>query len=181
MLTYGEPILDRRIQLLSATPQGHARSLNIGKCATVEHTGVPRGAVDMGKDTLERAPATKAPRARGDTEGDTSLPPSESAAQVRQQVEVYDANAVTCYANFCRVTGTPEELILDFGLNANPMPAQEKLPPIEIKQRLIVNFLTAKRMLQALHVAVARHEQAFGVLETDVAKRVVGRSGARAE
>jgi hypothetical protein len=32
-------------------------------------------------------------------------------------------------------------------------------------------------MLQALHLSVQRHEQAFGVLETDVQKRVVG--GAR--
>jgi hypothetical protein len=32
-------------------------------------------------------------------------------------------------------------------------------------------------MLQALHMSVQRHEQAFGVLETDVQKRVVG--GAR--
>ncbi len=36
---------------------------------------------------------------------------------------------------------------------------------------------TAKRMLQALHMSVQRHEQAFGVLETDVQKRVVGNRG----
>ena len=36
---------------------------------------------------------------------------------------------------------------------------------------------TAKRMLQALHMSVQRHEQAFGVLETDVQKRVVGQGG----
>lgn len=104
----------------------------------------------------------------GQADGDQSAP----QAQPAQRVEVSDKNALALYANFCRVTGTPEELILDFGLNAQPfgMPTE----PVEVKQRIIVNYFTAKRMLQALHMSVQRHEQAFGVLETDVQKRVVG-------
>ena len=74
-----------------------------------------------------------------------------------------------CYANFCRVTGTPEELILDFGLNAQPMGASTD---VEIKQRLVLNYFTAKRLLQALVMSIQRHENAFGVLETDVSRRV---------
>ncbi len=93
------------------------------------------------------------------------------AQRQRGQIEVNDAKAVASYANFCRVTGTPEELIVDFGLNKNMNP--EPHEPIEIAQRLIVNFFTAKRLLAALHMAVQRHEAAFGVLETDVQKRVV--------
>ncbi len=76
----------------------------------------------------------------------------------------------SCYANFCRVTATPEEVILDLGLNANPFGAQAgKIP---VNQRLIMNFFTAKRLLGALSMTVQRHEQTFGVLETDVNKRV---------
>ncbi len=30
------------------------------------------------------------------------------------------SKAIASYANFCRVTGTPEELIIDFGLNSSP-------------------------------------------------------------
>lgn len=74
------------------------------------------------------------------------------------------------YANFARVTGSPEELILDFGLNPQPFGAQSQ--PIQIQRRLVLNFFTAKRLLAALSMAVQRHEQAFGVLETDVNKRV---------
>ena len=44
---------------------------------------------------------------------------------------------------------------------------------IQLNQRIIVNFFTAKRLAAALMMAVQRHEQAFGVLETDVQKRVV--------
>ena len=86
-----------------------------------------------------------------------------------------DKNCISLYANFCRVTGTPEELILDFGLNAQPFGVPTE--PVEVKQRIVTNYFTAKRMLQALHMSVQRHEQAFGVLETDVQKRVIGNRG----
>lgn len=92
------------------------------------------------------------------------------AAAPQQQVSVDDSQAVCSYANFCRVTGSPEELIIDFGLNSQPMGVPTE--PIGIKQRIIVNFFTAKRLLAALHMSVQRHEQAFGVLETDVQKRL---------
>ena len=74
------------------------------------------------------------------------------------------------YANFCRVTGTPEEVILDYGLNPQPfgVPAQ----PIPVSQRIVLNFYTAKRMLQAVDATIQRHEAIFGKLETDVQKRV---------
>jgi hypothetical protein len=96
--------------------------------------------------------------------------PQAAQAQQRVQVEIDDTKALALYANFCRVTGTPEELIIDFGLN--PQPFGVPTAPIAISQRIITNFYTAKRMLQALYQTIERHEQWFGVLETDVQKRV---------
>lgn len=93
-----------------------------------------------------------------------------AAAQQRVQVEIDDANALAAYANFCRVTGTPEELIIDFGLN--PQPIGVPTSPIPVTHRIITNFYTAKRMLHALQLTIQRHEATFGVLETDVQKRV---------
>jgi hypothetical protein len=90
--------------------------------------------------------------------------------QARVQVQIDDTKALACYSNFCRVTGTPEELIIDFGLN--PQPVGIPTQPIVITQRIITNFYTAKRMLNALQMTVARHEATFGVLEIDVQKRV---------
>ena len=46
--------------------------------------------------------------------------PAASQRQQRPQIQVDDSKANVAYANFCRVTGTPEELILDFGLNPQP-------------------------------------------------------------
>ena len=86
------------------------------------------------------------------------------------QLQVKDENAIACYANFCRVTGSPEELIIDFGLN--PQPVGVPKDPIDVKQRIIVNFFTAKRLLAALQMSVQRHEAVFGVLETDIQKRL---------
>ena len=97
----------------------------------------------------------------------------DPAKTERQRVEVDDSTACCAYANFCRVTGTPEELIVDFGLNAQPFGVPTD--PVKVSQRIVMNYYTAKRMLHALHLSVQRHEQAFGVLETDVQKRVVGK------
>ena len=86
-------------------------------------------------------------------------------------VTVNDRQAVCSYANFCRVTGSPEELIIDFGLNAQPMGTNDQ--PVDVTQRIVLNFYTAKRLLHALHVSVQRHEKVFGNIETDIQKRVV--------
>lgn len=91
--------------------------------------------------------------------------------QQRQQVTVDSSKAHAAYANFCRVTGTPEELIIDFGLNTQPMGVPTE--PIEISERIVMNYYTAKRMMAALQMSLQRHEAAFGVLETDVQKRVM--------
>jgi len=104
-----------------------------------------------------------------DAQSETPQPAQPQAQRV--QFDIDDSKALALYANFCRVTGTPEELIIDFGLNPQSpfgMPTQ----PIVISQRIITNFFTAKRMLQALAMTIQRHEQTFGVLETDVQKRV---------
>jgi hypothetical protein len=106
------------------------------------------------------------------TGGQTQGPPQAQAQQPpqRMQVQIDDTKALANYANFCRVTGTPEELIIDFGLN--PQPIGVPTQPIPITQRIITNFYTAKRMLHALSLTVQRHEATFGVLEIDVQKRV---------
>lgn len=115
-------------------------------------------------DTLKLDPDT-AP------EGLAAAPAAAPAGQ--QTLTVDDARIVASYANFCRVSSTPEELILDLGLNPNPF-AQGSVT-VHVGQRIIMNHFTAKRLLQALAVTLQRHEQAFGTLETDVMRRL--RSG----
>jgi hypothetical protein len=106
-----------------------------------------------------------------DTMVEEKSAPEQRAPQPQTvQVQVKDDEAMACYANFCRVTGSPEELIIDFGLN--PQPVGVPKDPIHVKQRIILNFYTAKRLLAALQMSVQRHEAVFGVLETDINKRL---------
>ena len=90
--------------------------------------------------------------------------------EATQEIVVDDSDINAGYANFCRVSSTPEELILDLGLN--PTPYATGKVNVKVGQRIIMNHYSAKRLLNALAAALGRHEKAFGVLETDVRKRV---------
>jgi len=99
-----------------------------------------------------------------------SDPHSPESVAASPSVKFDDSKVCATYANFCRVTGTPEELIIDFGLN--PQPIGVPTSPITVTNRIVTNFYTAKRMLLALQTTIQRHEQMFGTLEIDVQKRV---------
>jgi hypothetical protein len=113
--------------------------------------------------------STTAPEAEGSEESAAAV-----SQQQTQEIVVDESSISAGYANFCRVSSTPEELILDLGLN--PTPYATGKVDVKVTQRIILNHYTAKRLWSALSMALQRHEQAFGVLETDVRKRV--RSGA---
>lgn len=86
-----------------------------------------------------------------------------------EQVEVDDLATTAGYANFCRLSSLPEELIIDFGLN--PQPTSKAT--VVVAQRIVTGWHTAKRLQQVLEQTIERHEAAFGVLETDVRKRIL--------
>src|SRR5580700_70451 len=94
--------------------------------------------------------------------------------QTQQQTEVVvdDSGTMPSYSNFCRVTATPEEVILDFGLN--PQPFATGRQDVKANQRIVMNFYTAKRLLTALGMTIQRHEGMFGSIELDVRRRAGG-------
>jgi hypothetical protein len=116
-----------------------------------------------GAGTPEAAPANPA------------APPGTAPPLATQQIACDDAESPALYYNFARVSGTAEEVILDFGLNPQPLGIPEK--PIKVTQKLVSNYYTAKRLLLALQLTIQRHEAVFGVLEIDVNKRVRGMPG----
>jgi hypothetical protein len=93
----------------------------------------------------------------------------QQPAQQQTEVVVDDSSTLPSYSNFCRVTATPEEVILDFGLN--PQPFATGRQDVKANQRLVMNFFTAKRLLTALGMTIQRHEQTFGAIELDVRRR----------
>src|SRR4051794_26066803 len=94
--------------------------------------------------------------------------PTEATGQ-QPEVVLNDKGAHAAYSNFARVTATPEEVIIDFGLNPNPFLQGKQ--EVAVSQRLIMNFYTAKRLLSALGMTLQRHEATFGSVELDVRRR----------
>ena len=125
----------------------------------------------MAKDKKD-APAEEevTAEAQEETGQEETAAEAPAAAPQRVAVQVDDSESSCSYANFCRVTGSPEELIIDFALNPQPMGVPSEA--IDIDQRVVMNYYTAKRLLAALQMSVQRHEAVFGVLETDINKRV---------
>lgn len=82
-----------------------------------------------------------------------------------------DMSEVTnTYANWYQVVGTPEELMIEFGLT--PKLGMVSEDPVRVKQRLVLSFYTAKRLVTHLHYAIRRFESVFGDIEIDVPKRL---------
>jgi len=54
------------------------------------------------------------------------IPDMAEPEKKRRAIQVDETNTQTCYANFCRVTGSPEELIIDFGMNSQPLNSEKQ-------------------------------------------------------
>ncbi len=92
--------------------------------------------------------------------------------QQENQVVVDESGLLPTYSNFCRVTATPEEVIVDSGLN--PQPFAEGRQDVKANHRIVMSFYTTKRLLSALGITIQRHEQTFGTIELDVRRRAAG-------
>lgn len=96
---------------------------------------------------------------------------TEKPAEGQQiRITLEDADVRAAYSNFCRVTGTPEEVIIDFALNPNPFSQQDQ--KVKVDQRIVLNQFTAKRLFAALQQTIMRHEQNFGAIELNVQRRL---------
>jgi hypothetical protein len=99
-------------------------------------------------------------------------PPTQAAQPVAgTDFPIERSQPPTVYANFARVSVTPEELILDLGLNTQMTPDANN--PIRISQRVVMNYFTAKRLAVALQQVVQQYETTYGPLELDFEKRMV--------
>src|SRR5579875_709319 len=105
-------------------------------------------------------------------EGPATLNPQQGQQGQATAVVGDDSSTLPSYSNFCRVTATPEEVILDFGLD--PQPFATGRQEVKANQRIVMNFYTAKRLLTALGMTIQRHEGTSGSIERDVRRRATG-------
>jgi len=100
----------------------------------------------------------------------TAIPATAPASQ-QTQVPINDAEMENNYVNFFRVTGNPDEVLLDMGMYSQIV-ATTGPEPVNLSHRLIMSFVTAKKLAEVMRVVVARHEQAFGAIEADPNRRL---------
>ena len=101
-------------------------------------------------------------------------PSAQQASGVRVPIRADKLSPI--YANFFRVTGTFEELILDFGLHSG-LTTPNGPEAIDLSHRVVVSYPTAKRLLETLARSVVQHEQLLGPIETDPQKRLRHQQG----
>jgi len=101
---------------------------------------------------------------------DEAQPAAPQAGQ-QVQVPINDADMASLYVNFFRVTGNPDEVLLDLGMYSQVITPSGP-EPVDLTHRLVMNFVTAKKLAEVLRVVVARHEQAFGAVEIDPNRRL---------
>lgn len=75
------------------------------------------------------------------------------------------------YANVCRIAQTPNELLLDFGMNPNFFGTILPEETLRLETRVIMSHDAAKRLCLHLMASIQQFETRYGVIELDVAKR----------
>ena len=101
----------------------------------------------------------------------------EQTGQRQIRLRINDQGMTTSYANAFRTNGTAEEVLLDFGLNLIEQTGRPDDQPeilFKVNDRIIMNYYSAKRLAITLSQLIRRHEEQFGELEMDVAKRRAG-------
>src|ERR1051326_1141316 len=90
---------------------------------------------------------------------------------IQESVRISTEGIVPTYANLCRVTSTPEEVIMDFAVNPNAF-GQVLDEPLKLNHRIILNYHAAKRVAMILGETIRRHETTYGPIELDPRKRL---------
>jgi hypothetical protein len=99
--------------------------------------------------------------------------PSSGAVGAQAQamnVQIRDDHMNTVYSNIVRLSGTHEELFVDFAVNMQHHD-QPNTAIMDVNTRVIMSFYAAKRLALHLSQAVQRYEQMFGPIQLDPRQR----------
>lgn len=88
-----------------------------------------------------------------------------------QKPTIDASNLKAAYANVCRIAQTPNEVIIDFGMNPNFF-GQILDEPLKLDQRVILSHDAAKRLCLHLTATIQNFEAKYGPIELDVTKRL---------
>ena len=91
--------------------------------------------------------------------------------------KINSEKAQTTYANFCRGTLTPEEVILDLGFNTNSFGVKVLDEDLLITNRVVMSLPTAKRLAMLLGDMLRQSENNFGEIEVDFRRKLKNQPG----
>jgi len=91
--------------------------------------------------------------------------------ETQQQLTVDASNLRSSYANVCRIAQTPNEVIIDFGMNPNFF-GQILDESLKLDNRVIMSHDAAKRLCLHLTATIQNFEARYGNIELDVTKRL---------
>ena len=91
--------------------------------------------------------------------------------ETQPQLAVDASNLRSSYANVCRIAQTPNEVIIDFGMNPNFF-GQILDEPLKLDNRVIMSHDAAKRLCLHLTATIQNFEARYGTIELDVTKRL---------
>ena len=94
---------------------------------------------------------------------------SETAKPAAPQID--QTGLSISYANVCRIAQTPNEVIVDFGMNPNFF-GNILDEPLKLDNRVIMSHDAAKRLCLHLTATIQNYESRYGTIELDVAKRL---------
>ena len=85
------------------------------------------------------------------------------------KVTINDSKMSTTYANAFRQHGNQHEVIVDLGVNvaAKDQATGETVMNFTVDNRVVMNYVTAKRMAGMLVQMVQAHEKQFGEIKLD--------------
>ncbi len=94
---------------------------------------------------------------------------SDEPKPTTPQIDI--SNLRISYANVCRIAQTPNEVIVDFGLNPNFF-GNILDEPLKLDSRVILSHDAAKRLCLHLTATIQNFEARYGNIELDVTKRL---------
>ncbi len=94
---------------------------------------------------------------------------SETTKPATPQID--QTGLTVSYANVCRIAQTPNEVIVDFGMNPNFF-GNILDEPLKLDNRVIMSHDAAKRLCLHLTATIQNFESRYGTIELDVAKRL---------
>ena len=96
---------------------------------------------------------------------DTAKQPADPNPQ--PEVVWNDGNMMTTFANVVNIQSSPEQLDICFGTNHTWNVGNKNKVKVELTNRIIMNPMAAKRLLQALGRVLQQHESRYGKMSIE--------------